>query len=146
MAGLPTAAAAERIAAADRIAAATSWGGLVAVELLEGGRSVLWAQLLDQHTELDALRAAAPAPAAGLERVRQVLDAPDSIGAPAPPPSSPLAGGSLTGTPSPDLASSSAWVEHHDPADHRMASSLTRTSSNATAAATRTRSPSRTAR
>lgn len=72
-----------------------------AVELLERGRSVLWAQLLEQNTELDALRAAAPALAARLDRVRSALDTQGA--APPADPSHPV------------------WWEHHEATGRRMA-------------------------
>ncbi|MEU9351208.1 CHAT domain-containing protein [Streptomyces griseoloalbus] len=72
-----------------------------AVELLERGRSVLWSQLLEQNTELDDLRVAAPALAARLDQVRSALDGPGA----APPA---------------DL-SRPAWLEHHEATDRRMA-------------------------
>ncbi|WP_345583984.1 CHAT domain-containing protein [Streptomyces prasinosporus] len=90
-----------------------------AVELLERGRSVLWSQLLEQHTELDALRAAAPALAARLDQVRSALDASDSPEGAFPPPATPLADGS--GTPPPAIPPRPLWLAHHDAADRRMA-------------------------
>lgn len=97
-----------------------------AVELLERGRSVLWSQLLEQNTELDALRAAAPALAARLDQVRSALDAPGSTGAAALPPAVPLTGVPFTGdsgagASAPDVAQRPAWLEQHDAADRRMA-------------------------
>ncbi|RKR92927.1 tetratricopeptide repeat protein [Micromonospora pisi] len=50
----------------------------VAVELLEQGRGILWAQLLDTRTDLDALRQAHPELAAGVARCRDLLDAPSA--------------------------------------------------------------------
>lgn len=50
-----------------------------AVELLEQGRAVLWSQLLDTHTDLTALRDAAPVLAARVEQVRRALDRPDQL-------------------------------------------------------------------
>src|SRR5262249_16117715 len=47
-----------------------------AVELLEQGRGVLWSQLLETHTDLDALRQADPELAARLDTVRAALDHP----------------------------------------------------------------------
>ncbi|MEU3355189.1 CHAT domain-containing protein [Streptomyces sp. NPDC037389] len=47
-----------------------------AVELLEQGRSVLWAGTLDLRADLTRLAEAAPALRAGLERVRSALDDP----------------------------------------------------------------------
>jgi tetratricopeptide (TPR) repeat protein len=67
------------------------WGGLaadaaacaiaadrpgLAVELLEQGRGVLWSQLLETRTDLDALREADPELAARLDTVRAALDRP----------------------------------------------------------------------
>ncbi|MFI5569392.1 CHAT domain-containing protein [Streptomyces sp. NPDC051740] len=72
-----------------------------AVELLERGRSVLWSQSLDQNTELDDLRAAAPALAARLDRVRSALDA--------------------SGATQPADPSRSGWLEHHEATGRRMA-------------------------
>ncbi|MFI6035052.1 CHAT domain-containing protein [Streptomyces sp. NPDC051315] len=92
-----------------------------AVELLERGRSVLWSQLLEQNTELDALRAAAPALAARLDQVRSALDASDGAGAAALPPAVPSTGGPGAGTPFPAVPSRPVWLERHDAADRRMA-------------------------
>jgi TPR repeat protein len=47
-----------------------------AVELLEQGRSLMWAQLLHQRTDLDALAAVAPDLADRLNRTRSVLSDP----------------------------------------------------------------------
>ncbi|MEU3618787.1 CHAT domain-containing protein [Streptomyces sp. NPDC006872] len=93
-----------------------------AVELLERGRSVLWSQLLEQHTELDALRAAAPALAARLDQVRSALDTPNGTGAAAALPTvPPLTGSAGAGTPPPGTPYRPVWLEHHDAADRRMA-------------------------
>ncbi|MFI1031568.1 CHAT domain-containing protein [Streptomyces sp. NPDC020951] len=93
-----------------------------AVELLERGRSVLWSQLLEQHTELDALRAAAPALAARLDQVRSALDAPNGTGAAAAwPTAPPLTGSAGAGTPPPGAPYRPVWLEHHDAADRRTA-------------------------
>jgi hypothetical protein len=66
------------------------WGGLAgdaaaaavraghrgrAAELLEHGRGILWAQLLDARTDLARLAAAAPGLAARMDGVRAELDA-----------------------------------------------------------------------
>ncbi|MFJ4950515.1 CHAT domain-containing protein [Streptomyces sp. NPDC088760] len=83
-----------------------------AVELLERGRSVLWSQLLEQHTELDVLRTAAPALAARLDRVRAALDA---TAAAAPALSVMEAGAGTTAPARP------AWLERHDATDRRTA-------------------------
>jgi tetratricopeptide (TPR) repeat protein len=48
-----------------------------AVELLEHGRGVLWAQLLDSRTDLTRLAAVAPGPAGRLDDVRSALDSID---------------------------------------------------------------------
>ncbi|AKN74070.1 hypothetical protein QR97_33990 [Streptomyces sp. PBH53] len=84
-----------------------------AVELLERGRSVLWAQLLEQNTELDALRTAAPALAARLDRVRAALDGPDSAGVSA------LLLAGAAAVPGPAGRPRPAWLERHDAAGHR---------------------------
>lgn len=91
-----------------------------AVELLERGRSVLWSQLLEQNTELDALRVAAPALAARLDQVRSALDTPDDTGAAALPAVPPFTGPGA-GTPPPAVPPRPVWLEHHDAADRRMA-------------------------
>lgn len=62
-----------------------------AVELLEQGRGVLLADLLDARGELDALRVAAPELAERLDRLRQRLDT--------PPDGSPAAGRTVTAGP-----------------------------------------------
>ncbi|MEU6589674.1 CHAT domain-containing protein [Streptomyces sp. NPDC046881] len=83
-----------------------------AVELLERGRSVLWSQLLEQHAELDALRTAAPALAARLDRVRAALDA-TVAATPALSVMEAAAGTTAPARP--------AWLERHDAADGRTA-------------------------
>ncbi|MEU5225019.1 CHAT domain-containing protein [Streptomyces toyocaensis] len=90
-----------------------------AVELLESGRSVLWSQLLEQHTALDALRAAAPALATRLDQLRSALDGSDSTGGVFPPPAIPLA--DSPGTPAPATPSHHLWLQRHDAVDRRMA-------------------------
>lgn len=89
-----------------------------AVELLERGRSVLWSQLLEQKTELEALHEAAPVPAARLARVRAALDAYTGL-APLPP-TAPFTTGSGTDTPSPVPVAGPLWLRQHDAAHRRM--------------------------
>ncbi|WP_460402945.1 CHAT domain-containing protein, partial [Actinophytocola sediminis] len=80
--GLPDAIREHRVAgwrglAADAAACAIRAGRAEqAVELLDAGRSVLWAQLLDRRAELTELRAREPALAVRLDELRGTLDAP----------------------------------------------------------------------
>ena len=57
----------------------------LAVELLEQGRSVLWAQALNLRGDMARLAAEAPGLAERLDRVRLVLDSPVPAPSPAPP-------------------------------------------------------------
>jgi tetratricopeptide (TPR) repeat protein len=54
----------------------------LAVELLEAGRSVLWAQQLNQRTDLTRLRSAAPGPADRLNEIRGWFERPTGLEVP----------------------------------------------------------------
>ncbi|WP_329259913.1 CHAT domain-containing protein [Actinoallomurus sp. NBC_01490] len=90
--GLPQATREERIAewsglAADAAACAIRAGRAEqAVELLEAGRSVLWAQLFNLRTDLTDLAERKPDLADGFERIRTLLDAPLPTAPTAPSP------------------------------------------------------------
>nr|WP_240926024.1 tetratricopeptide repeat protein [Micromonospora sp. CMU55-4] len=66
--------------ARDAAATATDAGRhTTAVTLLEAGRAILWAQILDRRADLTVLRSQAPKLAASLDRVRSELDGSEEL-------------------------------------------------------------------